>query len=693
MKKILVILLPLVFYSQMLVGQTTAVASKKDRSAVDTTAALYPSTWDTRAQRLITTILLKLHYRNIDLNDSLSSEILDRYVKALDYNRMYFLASDIRRFERYRSTLDDNLKSGNLVPAFEIFNTFKVRVRERTNRIADQLKKPMDFTADESYEYNRENTAWAKTNAELDEVWRKALKNQELSLKLSGKAQDSIAETLLNRFKNQHRRIEQYKTEDVFSLYMNALTISVDPHTNYFSPMDSDNFKISMSLSFEGIGARLQAENEYTVVNEIIAGGPAFKNKQLKKGDKIIGVGQDESGQIVDVIGWRLDDVVKLIRGPKGTSVRLQIIPADARPDAPGVIVKIVRDQVKLEEQAAKKSVISVQDNGKTYKIGIITVPTFYLDFEAYRRGTPDYKSTTRDVKKLISELNRDKVNGIVIDLRNNGGGSLEEAIELTGLFIPAGPVVQVRKSDGGVTVSEDEDPELVYDGPLAVLVNRFSASASEIFAAAIQDYKRGLVIGEQTYGKGTVQNLVDLNRYLHLSDRQFGQIKLTIAKFYRITGGSTQRRGVQPDIALPSATDLKKFGEDSERSALPWDQIKPVGFTPMNKLQNGIAAKLTQMHNKRVKTDAKYNELLEQIAEVKKRAGETTVSLQEAKRKKERDEQDKKKNGKDRKSLIPGSDDADGDGEADQAKKDEQDVLLNETAHILNDMVITGKR
>ncbi|NTV47248.1 MAG: carboxy terminal-processing peptidase [Chlorobiales bacterium] len=357
------------------------------------------------------------------------------------------------------------------------------------------------------------------------------------------------------------------------------------------------------------------------------------------------------------------------------------------------MIVKIVRDQVKLEEQAAKKSVISVQDNGKTYKIGIITVPTFYLDFEAYRRGTPDYKSTTRDVKKLISELNRDKVNGIVIDLRNNGGGSLEEAIELTGLFIPAGPVVQVRKSDGGVTVSEDEDPELVYDGPLAVLVNRFSASASEIFASAIQDYKRGLVIGEQTYGKGTVQNLVDLNRYLHLSDRQFGQIKLTIAKFYRITGGSTQRRGVQPDIALPSATDLKKFGEDSERSALPWDQIKPVGFTPMNKLQNGIAAKLTQMHNKRVKTDAKYNELLEQIAEVKKRAGETTVSLQEAKRKKERDEQDKKKNGKDRKSLIPGSDDADGDGEADQAKKDEQDVLLNETAHILNDMVITGKR
>lgn len=692
MKKILVILVPLVLYTQILVGQTTATASKKDRSTVDTSAALSPSTWDTRAQRLITTILLKLHYRNIDLNDSLSSEILDRYVKALDYNRMYFLASDIRRFERYRSTLDDNLKSGNLAPAFDIFNTFKVRVRERTGRIAEQLKKPMDFTADEYYEYNRENAQWAKTYAELDEVWRKALKNQELSLKLSGKAQDSIAQTLLNRFKNQHRRIEQYKTEDVFSLYMNALTTSVDPHTNYFSPMDSDNFKISMSLSFEGIGARLQAENEYTVVNEIIPGGPAFKNKQLKKGDKIIGVGQDETGQIADVIGWRLDDVVKLIRGPKGTTVRLQIIPADARPDAPGVIVKIVRDQVKLEEQAAKKSVISVQDNGKTYKIGVITVPTFYLDFEAYRRGAPDYKSTTRDVKKLIAELNRDKVNGIVIDLRNNGGGSLEEAIELTGLFIPAGPVVQVRKSDGGITVSEDEDPELVYDGPLAVLVNRFSASASEIFAAAIQDYKRGLIIGEQTYGKGTVQNLVDLNRYLHLSDRQFGQIKLTIAKFYRITGGSTQRRGVQPEITLPSATDLKKFGEDSERSALPWDQIKPVAFTPMNKIQSGIVTKLIQSHNKRVKTDTKYNELLEQIAEVKKRASETTVSLQEAKRKKERDEMDKKKGGKDKKSMVPGAEDADGDGEPDQGKKDEPDVLLNETAHILNDMVTAGK-
>ncbi len=669
-----------VLFSADLMAQTTSKSASQSDSTITPTPAY------SRAERMIAAILEQLHYRKIAFSDSLSSEIFDRFLELLDYNRVYFFDQDIARFEKYRVVLDDNLKLGILNPPYELFNLFKKRVEEREAWVQDRLKTPFDFTIDESYFFKREKKPWPRTQKEMDEVWRKMLKNQALNLKLSGKDEKGIVETLSNRFKNQLKRINQYNREDVFRLYVNAITTSIDPHTSYFSPMDSDNFKISMSLSFEGIGARLQTENDYTLVYDIIPGGPAFKSKKLKKGDKIIGVGQGKDGKIQDVIGWRLDEVVKLIRGKKGTTVQLQIIPEIGGPDAQPKIIRIVRDKVKLEEQAAKKKLITLNYNNKAYKIGIITIPTFYLDFEAYRRGDPNYKSTNRDVRKLLSELKQEQVQGIIIDLRNNGGGSLEEAIQLTGLFIPDGPVVQVKKSNGIINVHEDEDPDVVYDGPLAVLVNRYSASASEIFAAALQDYHRGLIIGEQTYGKGTVQNLVDLNHYLRFGDHRYGQLKLTIAKFYRISGESTQQKGVFPDIQLPSPVNHEEFGEDAEPSALPWDHIESALFQHYTKVPINLISSLQNKHNQRILKDDEFRLYLKEIDHLKKNEKKDEVTLMETKRKAERDAL----------KALQSSQINEPESETDKKEENDEksendtkpDILLDETTRILADMI-----
>ncbi|ACF14723.1 carboxyl-terminal protease [Chloroherpeton thalassium ATCC 35110] len=662
----------------------------------DTTSGdIEPSAGYSRAEQIISFILEKLHYREFSFNDSLSSEIFERYLKTLDYNKTYFLESDVRAFATHRLALDDDLRAGRLDAAYEIFNVYKDRVRQRIKWAQARIDERFDFTLDERYEYKREDMKWAATETELNEVWRKLLKNQALELKLSGKQPSEIAKILKDRLANQQRRIEQYNVEDVFRLFMNSVTASIDPHTNYFSPMDSDNFKINMSLSFEGIGARLQSENEYTMVYEIIPGGPAFKAKQLAKGDKIIGVGQGENGEIQDVIGWRLDDVVKLIRGPKGTIVKLQIIPAVGGPDAPSKVIKILRGKVKLEEQAAKKRVLSLNHNGKNYKIGVIDIPAFYLDFEAYHNGDPNYKSTSRDVERLISELKQEKVDGIIIDLRNNGGGSLEEAIKVTGLFIPYGPVVQVRRSDGAVDVNSDDDPDVAYDGPLGVLINRYSASASEIFAGAIQDYKRGLIIGEQSYGKGTVQNLLDLNSYIRFGDQRFGQIKLTIAKFYRITGASTQRKGVIPDLQMPSPIDPEDAGEDTEPSALPWDVIQAADYKLSQKINGQVVSKLIKTHNERLKTEPQLKAYIEEIEKIKENEDKNYVSLKESTRKKERDEIEQiRKKIKDLMSKSPeNASDKKPDSQSEDAEEtvqasEEEDILLNESGEILADFI-----
>ncbi|PHQ87865.1 MAG: tail-specific protease, partial [Thalassobium sp.] len=501
--------------------------------------------------------LLRGHYERKRLDNAMSSQVLDTLLDDIDSTRSYMLASDIAEFEQYRTSLDEALSRGNMAPAFSIYNRFEQRVAERLSFLLNELSnhvKDYNYKQDETLELDREDAPWATTAAELDELWRKRLKNSILNLKLAGKEQDDIIKLLTRRYQNQLNRVYLSKPEDAYQTFMNAVTRTFDPHTQYFSPRNSENFNINMSLSLQGIGAVLQTEDEHTKVVRLVPGGPAAKANNLSPADKIVGVGQDADGEIVDVIGWRLDEVVDLIRGASGTTVRLEILPADSS-GSDSKVISIVRDEVKLEEQSAQKEVIELKDGDKTRRIGVIDIPTFYIDFQGRMENRPDYKSTTRDVRKLITELKEEGIDGLIIDLRNNGGGSLEEAIDLTGLFIPTGPVVQVRGIRDRVEVLQDQDPEVLYDGPMTVLVNRLSASASEIFAGAIQDYGRGLIVGGQTFGKGTVQSLRPLTQ---------GQLKITQAKFYRVSGDSTQHQGVIPDVLFPSLFDKEKIGESA---------------------------------------------------------------------------------------------------------------------------------
>lgn len=698
MKKLQILLLLLIFNMGGFISAqnvTEAQAAKKDQisSGPNAEGKLAPESYFEKEDHLIMVLLSRYHYKKTDINDSLSSVILDRYIKTLDYNRLYFLASDIAGFEKYRYQIDDDLNKGQLEPAYDIYNVFIQRMKDRQAYIHEALQKEFDFTKDESYSPDRKDAPWARDKSELDELWRKRLKDEALREKLKGKEWAKISETLDKRYSNLEKRMLQLKSEDVFQLFMNQFTESIDPHTNYLSPMTSENFNMQMSLSLEGIGASLTSEDEYTKVMEVIPGGPAYKSKLLKVNDKIVGVAQGEEGEMVDVINKSLDDVVKLIRGPKGTLVRLQILSADGGVNAKPKEIKLVRDKVKLEEQAAKKDVITVTRDGAPYKVGVITLPAFYFDYQAQARGEKDYKSTTKDVKKLLKELKDEKVDGVVLDLRNNGGGSLQEAIDLTGLFIKDGPVVQVRNADGSVEVGQDRDDDVFYDGPLAVLVNRSSASASEIFAGAIQDYKRGVIVGEQTYGKGTVQNLIDLNRFPKDPGVKYGQLKVTIAKFYRIDGGSTQRKGVIPDVKFPTMIDTSDYGESSEPSALPWDSISPTHYELYTKLGN-IIPELNKRHEERMKKDPIFSNLVEEIQEAKEEHDQKTVSLNEAKRKKEQDEQEEKKL-----KSINERRQAEGlkllkKGEVEPQDEKLSDPLLKETANIVTDMFfMTAKR
>ena len=483
--------------------------------------------------------LLRGHYERKRLNDDLSSQVLDTLLDDIDSTHSYLLQSDVKDFEQFRKTLDEALSRGNMKPAFYIYNRFQQRVNERLSFLLSELKEnagKYTFDSDETLNLNREEQPWATSPRELNDLWRKRLKNSILNLRLAGKEDDAIIELLTKRYQNQLNRVHQSKPVDAYQTFMNAVTRSFDPHTQYFSPRNSENFNINMSLKLQGIGAVLQTEDEHTKVVRLVPGGPAAKADNLEPEDKIVGVGQDKDGEIIDVVGWRLDEVVDLIRGPKNSTVRLEIIQGNDSTSGDSKIIAITRDEVKLEEQSAQKEVIEVIDNGETRRIGVIDIPTFYIDFQGRMENRPDYRSTTRDVRRLITELQEENIDGLMIDLRSNGGGSLEEAINLTGLFIPTGPVVQVRGARGNVEVLQDLDPEVLYSGPMTVVVNRLSASASEIFAGAIQDYGRGLVIGGQTFGKGTVQSLRPLTE---------GQLKITQAKFYRVSGESTQHQGV----------------------------------------------------------------------------------------------------------------------------------------------------
>jgi carboxyl-terminal processing protease len=642
MKRLLVVII-IIIVAKFYLAQNSDPYQVPGYDPADSLAPVYPTHMLSDEDQLVNTVVSRYHYKKFDLNDSLSGVIWDKFLNTLDHNRMYFTNSDIISFENFKTSLDDDIKDGNVNPAYEIFNTYKKRVNERTDYSEELLKKEFNFTKDENLLVDRKDAPWSKTDSAYNDLWRKKVKNDALGLLLTGEKWDDIQKKLQKRYENFRRAINQYESEDVFQLYMNSYTESIDPHTNYFSPMSSANFKINMSLSLEGIGAQLQTEDEYTKVLDIIPGGPAYKSGLLHRGDKIIGVAQGDTGEIVDVIGWRITDVVQLIRGPKGTTVRLQIIPSDQPANQPPEVIKLVRDKVKLEGQASKDTVLNVQDGSKAFKIGVITVPAFYIDFEAEQKGDKDYKSSTRDVRRLLAGLKKQNVDGVIIDLRNDGGGSLQEAIEMAGLFIKQGPIVQVKNANGKIDVDRDPDPREVYSGPMAVLVNRFSASASEIFAAALQDYGRAIILGEQTYGKGTVQNMVDLNRLLRSDDDKLGQVKITIAKFYRINGGSTQDKGVTPDISFPSIIDPTEYGESTSPSALKWDQIKPAEYQTYGDIKK-LVPELEKKHKERIEKSTAFDNILEDIEEYNEDNSQQYVSLNEETRKKEKEQLEDKR-------------------------------------------------
>ena len=573
------------------------------------------------------------HYAKLKYDDALSSAHLDSYVDSLDGGKMFFTAADVQEFEKYRTVLDDQSHDGQLEAGYAIFNRFEQRLKARLESVLEDLPgvvAAIDFDIDEHYSLSSDDREWAVDVAELDDRWRKHLKNQVLSLKLAKKDMEEIAPVLEKRYTNQLKRVNQYNSQDVFQIYANALTELYDPHTNYLSPRRSENFNINMSLSLEGIGAVLQTEDEYTKVSRLVAKGPADKQGELQPSDRIVAVGQGDSGALEDVVGWRLDEVVELIRGPKDSTVRLEVIPAKAKAADEHNVITIVRNKVKLEEQSAQKEIIEIPNGDDVLKVGVIDIPAFYIDFDAMRRGEKDYKSTTRDVKALLAELQADNVDGLVIDLRNNGGGSLQEANELTGLFIEYGPTVQIRHSSRRVWRDGKRLRSDFYDGPLVVLINRLSASASEIFAGAIQDYERGIIVGDRSFGKGTVQTLVPLTE---------GQLKLTESKFYRISGDSTQHRGVVPDVTFPSLYDAEEIGESALDHALNWDQINPVRHKRYNDLEP-LLPELTSAFTDRSEANPDLVFLRDQVALAEQARDIKSLPLQESARIALRDEQ-----------------------------------------------------
>ncbi|PDT02475.1 tail-specific protease [Rhizobium chutanense] len=681
--------IPYVFLAAFLALAQSAYAE------VASPPALAPLKRQAQAAQLSAQFLSRYSYKPVPLDDALSQRIMDSFIKSLDPDRMLFLQTDVDRFMADRSEIDDAIEKQDLKIPFAIFNAYEQRVVDRMTYARSLLKQGFDFSTQESFSVLRDKEPWPQSEAESNELWRKRVKNDWLRLKLGGKTDAAIRETLDKRYENSLERAYQFKSDDVFQSFMDSFATSVDPHTDYFGAAASADFNVSMKLSLFGIGAVLQERDDYTTIRELVPGGPAQLSGKLAVGDRITGVGQGKDGPIKEVVGTRLDEVVQMIRGKKGSVVRLDILPADAGADAAHRVVSLVRDKISLDKQAARKTVLSVKAGDATRKIGIITLPVFYEDFEAKSKGDKDYKSASRDVAKLLGELNEEKVDSVLIDLRNNGGGSLDEAIDLTGLFIGNGPVVQQRGSDGKIAVRSADFAAPVWTGPMGVLINRGSASASEIFAAAIQDYGRGVIIGEPSFGKGTVQTVVDLDQVVHNSKPEFGELKVTISQFFRVNGGTTQLRGVTPDLSLPGLSDPTAFGETSYDNALPWAEIKPAKYTPDETIQTLLPA-LQSRHDARVKSDPDFQRLIKDIADLKAQRDKGVVSLNEAERRKEAAARENRF--KSRAQAGDGEDLGGDDGlQADErslsadiamenARKNAKDALLDEAAAILAD-------
>jgi carboxyl-terminal processing protease len=600
------------------------------RAPADTAAALPGALAPTDRQRMIArrvgSILEEAHFRKASIDDTMSGAVFDKLLNFLDGQRSYLLAADVAEFQPLRVRFDDMIRTGEIDPAYALFARYQQRNRERMRAALARLQETPDFTVEETFEFDRENAAWPVSTTELDELWRKRVKNDAVSLMLTGKTWPEAADILRKRYERALKRVDQQSSEDAFETLMNAYARTFDPHSSYFSPRSSEEYRIQMSLNYEGIGASLQLVDEYVTVMNVIEGGPASVAGTLSVNDRITAVGQGPEGPLTDVIGWRIDDVVQLIRGKGGTNVRLQVLAGGAAPGSPEKVLQFARGKVTLEAQAASKEIKALRRGDRDLKVGVINVPGFYSDYEAQRAGNQDYRSTTRDVQRLIAELQKEKIDGLVIDLRGNGGGFLPEAQSLTGLFIDRGPVVQLKFASGDKEVLDDPVGGAMYGGPLAVLVDRFSASASEIFAGAIQDYRRGVVLGQRTFGKGTVQNLVPLSQW---SARPVnGQLTVTIGKFYRVTGESTQHRGVEPDVPLASPIDLEEVGESALDDALPWDRIAGVPF----RIEEGPAklsiARLAMEEGSRAQRDPDYRWLVSDIAAVNVLRQQRTVSL-----------------------------------------------------------------
>ncbi len=642
---------------------------------------LVPTAAHKQAMQSIAFLMQRYHYSQVAVDDELSSQIFDRFLDSFDRQKAFFLASDIEEFEQYRLSLDDSIRDADLDLVFDIFKRFRTRVNERAELARQLLDSDFDFTIDESYTFNRDDAPWPQSKKVSDELWRKRVKNDVLNLRLAERSSDELTTTLTERYERMARRVSQLSPNDVFQTFVNAYTTSVEPHTSYFSPRTSEEFQINMSLSLQGIGAALRTVSEYTVVQSVITGGPAAMSEQLGAEDRIIGVGQGEDGDIVDVVSWPLGDVVDLIRGPKGSTVRLNILVANAPEGSSPALITLVRDEIKLEEQAAKSSVVDVLRDETSKRIGVIDLPTFYLDSAALSRGEPDFRSTTRDVKRLVEELMETDggIDGLIVDLRANGGGSLYEATRLTGLFIKSGPVVQIRSANGDMDAEIDTDPTVAYSGPLAVLVDRNSASASEIFAGAIQDYGRGVVVGEPTFGKGTVQTVAPLDE-----TGELGQLKFTMAKFFRVSGDSNQYTGVIPDVLFPTALDSDAQGERGLDNALAWSEVDATSFDAWSK-QKPDYAYLQPLHEARYKGDDSFSLLLEELEAQRIARAERDVTLLEESRQEEFTSRsaDRETRLALYRLAVGASSGIDQDSELAVS-----DIILEEAAEVLNDII-----
>ncbi|MDR0564061.1 MAG: carboxy terminal-processing peptidase, partial [Azoarcus sp.] len=649
-------------------------------------------------------LLSQFHYQALPLNGALSTQIFDRYIKALDPARLLFLQSDINDFSPVRQTLGSNILAGRLEAPFLIFDRYLERVKKQRANIQELLLTDFNFNIDESYEPDRSEAPWASSEAELRDIWRKRIKNDWLRLRLAGKDDSTIRHTLARRYEHALDRSTKLGSDDVFQIFMNAWASSLEPHTSYLGPRAAEDFAISMRLSLVGIGAVLQERDDYVIVRELVPGGPAQRSGKIGVGDRIVGVAQGNKLPMTDVTGWRVDEVVTLIRGKQNSPVVLNILPADAPADNAPRRVTLVRDTIHLENQAASGSVREIRDGGQTRKVGIIKLPSFYQDVDARRSSNAQFRSATQDVARIIENFKQDKINALLIDLRDNAGGSLDEAVSLTGLFIDSGPVVIQQNARGQLRIERDRTPGMAWEGPLGVLINRASASASEIFAAAIQDYGRGIILGEDSFGKGTVQTLIDLDELgRSTQQRRYGELKMTIAQFFRISGGTTQLRGVSPDIALPSFIDHKSFGESAYDNALPWTRIGPAEYRSVGNITALLPA-LALRHEQRTTQDKDFLRLKEKVSELKALRERKTISLKESVRRAERDKQLARAKAQGNKPLSSNEDTTDGevgdDGllsnerslsielAAEKARKAARDILLEESANIVADLI-----